>query len=1415
MLDNSDEYKTLSRDTTPSSLAGSAPSSSVSLATDVHLDSSSTSSEKPPRKYFRAGKSMQYRRKVLASIQAGEFVVNHTKWALFEQKILALDKHAIIDPEDPLRVRHSACGNLYTLKEPYQPYNFEKHCKICTAQAPAKPTPAVDSTKTGSKRKRPALTGAGMKPLTSFFKPRGQTPPKQTPTAAPSQPPQPPRCPGLRESQVPGINKYITRVGSIGGGGRSYTKLAKSMFDETEYANLSERSQAAVAEEAKATRRWKNSTSPLAVYSSECKGTGRTTSNGSTAPCASCSGIASLKEFKNALRHKQAAPERRKFTNRRWIDQISGLVYAGVHGVSELFTGEKTPAVTFAKNALAGKYKSREVFFGLVQTMDIVVDKEERGVGRQNTRYPPAFDDFCHTLQSISTFSYQTFAKSLAGRTVTSFQSKRARDPKFPLTICAEVFQQAKTYIDGTGYSGPVCLSCDDSKLFPALQTYYTAATQKWHLVGGVNGPVAIADNEALKKVLSDRSVDKASKIRLWVIQIPLPGIPPFALAALPIGSNASSNILIDYLTSILDGLLEIGIHAVSYAADGGPVEQGVQTELENASDGHQEYKIPHPRNHQDSSNSKQDWVTFRLDFYRGKPLVRVQDSKHALKNCRNNLFSGARLLVLGSTFLMYSQVREIAFDGLSTLFHRDVENLDRQDDYAAERLFNALTLAWILRDRLNMDESGVSSTGQPSRQYDGLAVYLYILGELIDAYQSRHIDHGERIKMALRAKFFLQIWSDFLLDAGYDLHTYFISHQTYKILSTIIDGLILLIYVYRDHLDTPQAFLPWLHSTEACEHMFAEMRKLVDDFTYLDFLFAVPKLRVLLRASYARTQYPSSTSFRSGKAEGYTHTYMDMHGVDLNLLSTYPTDSEIKQLSRLAYLEATQAAEAVGIRVEGLPAGQPEPEQPFSLPSIDVGFPFDESIEPISDCEAFQQLVDIAEKSELPYEEVSVKRDNLIYATAALLIERSTMIDNLPFESKSDILAEQKLISTMLKIHRDAITYIPAINEDLFAAARRPLELNFSKLIHDREAHQTEHAAHNAKNYKRNKLASQKPESDPEANHKNESQNNQYFELARAFAETLQAHEITTKNSSRLARWTGDKTPMYGGNKANARLAAEARASTYIQKRRDCLRRHGVTFMLEDWATGRISALTKETALRAQIFVWVLVNDKVTLARVLAVYVRQGGKSGTHAWEKEVTSIGNVSYLAVQLYQPVPRAANQYRATHFEDERQIYRFYHVPINQFLMALTVRGIAIKNSGENVELALGSANVEDFGLISKDQVDAFILAMEALKKSNARTPQEAARAAALMSRFPGSRRAEDVATRYEVPIGQTSLADLFKMLSNHESGEEGGIEEGLQLEYSVEKMGLESVFLKVIQDAGVVEEVGKKRCWKIW
>jgi ATP-binding cassette subfamily A (ABC1) protein 3 len=68
----------------------------------------------------------------------------------------------------------------------------------------------------------------------------------------------------------------------------------------------------------------------------------------------------------------------------------------------------------------------------------------------------------------------------------------------------------------------------------------------------------------------------------------------------------------------------------------------------------------------------------------------------------------------------------------------------------------------------------------------------------------------------------------------------------------------------------------------------------------------------------------------------------------------------------------------------------------------------------------------------------------------------------------------------------------------------------------------------------------------------------------------------------------------------------------------------------------------------------------------------------------------------------------------------------------------------------------------------------------------------------MAHIPGSRMADDVATRFEVPIssqGDFSLAKLFKVLSSH----------GNFMEYTVERASLETVFLKVIQENKVGEE----------
>ena len=84
------------------------------------------------------------------------------------------------------------------------------------------------------------------------------------------------------------------------------------------------------------------------------------------------------------------------------------------------------------------------------------------------------------------------------------------------------------------------------------------------------------------------------------------------------------------------------------------------------------------------------------IPFFKDQPICVVQDSKHALKTYRNNLFSGVRLLTFGDYYAQYNHIRQIACEKGLPLYIRDVEQLDRQDDNAAARLFSADTLQYI-----------------------------------------------------------------------------------------------------------------------------------------------------------------------------------------------------------------------------------------------------------------------------------------------------------------------------------------------------------------------------------------------------------------------------------------------------------------------------------------------------------------------------------------------------------------------------------------------------------------------------------------------------------------------------------------------------------------------------------------------
>ena len=311
---------------------------------------------------------------------------------------------------------------------------------------------------------------------------------------------------------------------------------------------------------------------------------------------------------------------------------------------------------------------------------------------------------------------------------------------------------------------------------------------------------------------------------------------------------NTAEHLLV-HLKAVVYGLLAKGVRVISYAADGTEVERRLQRLFTMEADGTRTYTFSHPGRSKTGGT-----FSFTIPVFRNQPLAMVQDSKHALKTGRNQLLSGAHLGVLGNYPLFYTQVRHLAASKTGPLYNRDVEKLDRQDDNAATRLFCAGTLEWLTWHHADQR---------------GLIAYLFIIGEAVDAYQNRCISHGERVKMLLRAMFFMEGWEEFISKARYRSSTHFISREYREILRILVSGFVQLVIIHRDLLDDVYAFLPWLHSTEVCEHLFGMMRSILRDFTMLDFVYMVPKLLIRIREHVLNAASPNGKS----RASGYNHT--------------------------------------------------------------------------------------------------------------------------------------------------------------------------------------------------------------------------------------------------------------------------------------------------------------------------------------------------------------------------------------------------------------------------------------------------------------------------------------------------------------------------------------------------------------
>lgn len=388
--------------------------------------------------------------------------------------------------------------------------------------------------------------------------------------------------------------------------------------------------------------------------------------------------------------------------------------------------------------------------------------------------------------------------------------------------------------------------------------------------------------------------------MRLYVLTISLAKIPPLIIAAVVRNGSERATDLKVMHDDIISLLHDAGLHPVSLSSDGSETERSLQRLIHQSAPDLLRYTIVH-----DHPNCT---IRLEIPLIHGQPSIIVQDSKHALKTARNQMLTGARILVLGNYTIHFALLQDAAQNPTSPLQSRDIVNVDKQHDGAAARVLSAESLDFQL---LNYPEQR------------GLAAYLFIIGELVDAWQNRSIRRIERIRIVLRARYFLMAWRTHVANhPDYDVNTQFISRSSYDIFLTLCDSLISLVISYRKFYST-YPLLPWLHSTEPCEHIFGLIRQIKADFTYVDFLYLQPKLRALLLGAFGDL---SAEQQANETASGYHHTYFKADDLDLASLMIYPADEDIHSMAKLAFDDAKDLLATLGIDGQSMLANYSPP---------------------------------------------------------------------------------------------------------------------------------------------------------------------------------------------------------------------------------------------------------------------------------------------------------------------------------------------------------------------------------------------------------------------------------------------------------------------------------------------------------
>ena len=90
---------------------------------------------------------------------------------------------------------------------------------------------------------------------------------------------------------------------------------------------------------------------------------------------------------------------------------------------------------------------------------------------------------------------------------------QRARQPRFPVGIQPRTFELVEDMPRKLQYSGPVALSCDDTKLLASFRPYYDEDQKGYFVMGHTRDPYELVDHQTFQRVVESQELTKATKV--------------------------------------------------------------------------------------------------------------------------------------------------------------------------------------------------------------------------------------------------------------------------------------------------------------------------------------------------------------------------------------------------------------------------------------------------------------------------------------------------------------------------------------------------------------------------------------------------------------------------------------------------------------------------------------------------------------------------------------------------------------------------------------------------------------------------------------------------------------------------------------------------------------------------------------